>query len=73
MALDAQGMLVRHTESPLVKDTVWLPNNGYVVLRFVADNPGWFTKFKLLSCDMTLHLICYNLNLTCRKNNHAII
>lgn len=28
---------------PLVRDTIVVPNHGYVVLRFIADNPGvWF-------------------------------
>lgn len=30
-------------EFPMIRDTVTVPNHGYVVLRFVADNPGvWF-------------------------------
>jgi iron transport multicopper oxidase len=30
-------------EFPMVRDTVEVPSKGYVVLRFIADNPGvWF-------------------------------
>ena len=25
---------------PIYKDTVAVPSNGFVVIRFVADNPG---------------------------------
>ena len=28
------------TETPVVKDTVIIPAGGYVIVRFLADNPG---------------------------------
>jgi iron transport multicopper oxidase len=38
---------------PLKRDGVFVPANGYVVIRFRADNPGvWF-----FHCHIDLHLI----------------
>lgn len=37
---DRKGLLHRQFGKPPLKDTVAVPNNGYVVLRFRADNPG---------------------------------
>ncbi|KAF8943046.1 hypothetical protein BGZ47_005845 [Haplosporangium gracile] len=34
------GQSALHTENPLRRDTVTIPPYGYVVLRFVSDNPG---------------------------------
>lgn len=38
--LDRRGLLNRQYNLPPTKDTIAVPNNGYVVLRFRADNPG---------------------------------
>lgn len=38
--LDRRGLLHRQYDLPPQKDTIAVPNNGYVVLRFRADNPG---------------------------------
>lgn len=38
--LDRRGLLHRQFNLPPTKDTIAVPNNGYVVLRFRADNPG---------------------------------
>lgn len=38
--LDRRGLLDRHFNLPPAKDTIAVPNNGYVVFRFRADNPG---------------------------------
>ena len=38
--------------SPPIKDTVWLPSRGYVVLRFRANNPGYW----LMHCHMNHHI-----------------
>lgn len=38
--LDRRGLLHRQYNLPPIKDTIAVPNNGYVVLRFRADNPG---------------------------------
>lgn len=41
--LDGRGALVpRNLVSPVLKDTVTVPANGVAVLRFVADNPGYW-------------------------------
>lgn len=38
--LDRKGLLHRQYKDPPLKDTLAVPNNGYVVLRLKADNPG---------------------------------
>lgn len=43
--LDRRGLLHRQYNLPPTKDTIAVPNNGYVVLRFRADNPGTESAF----------------------------
>uniref|UniRef100_A0ABM0LYS5 Laccase-23-like n=1 Tax=Saccoglossus kowalevskii TaxID=10224 RepID=A0ABM0LYS5_SACKO len=38
---------------PPVKDTVIVPHGGYVVIRFTADNPGWW----IMHCHVEHHLL----------------
>ena len=38
-------------KSLVVKDTVIVPFGGYTVIRFLADNPGWW----LLHCHIEIH------------------
>ena len=40
--LDRKGLLHRKFDSPPNKDTLAVPNNGYTVIRFRADNPGYW-------------------------------
>lgn len=47
--LDRRGLLNREFNLPPGKDTIAVPNNGYVVFRFRADNPGESIDF-LKSC-----------------------
>ena len=42
LELDRRGLLQRHFQTPPLKDTIPVPNNGYTILRFRADNPGIF-------------------------------
>lgn len=42
--LDRRGLLHRQFNLPPYKDTIAVPNNGYVVFRFRADNPGKLQK-----------------------------
>ncbi|KAH8275900.1 hypothetical protein KR026_000389 [Drosophila bipectinata] len=51
--LDQRGMLKRQYLKPGLKDTVAVPNNGYAVLRFRADNPG----FWLFHCHFQYHIV----------------
>ncbi|XP_034840580.1 uncharacterized protein stw [Maniola hyperantus] len=56
LELDRRGLLERHLKQgdlPPAKDTIAVPNNGYVVLRFVADNPG----FWLFHCHFLFHIV----------------
>ena len=38
--LDKRGFFKREFNLPPSRDTIAVPNNGYVILRFRADNPG---------------------------------
>lgn len=49
--LDDEGKLKRNFSRPMIKDTISLPLQGYVILRFIADNPG----FWMLHCHMESH------------------
>nr|CAH7756546.1 unnamed protein product [Callosobruchus chinensis] len=52
MRLDRQGRLKRNFNNPPAKDSVVVPNHGYAVLRFRADNPGpW-----LFHCHFEVHI-----------------
>ncbi|XP_038215387.1 laccase isoform X3 [Zerene cesonia] len=54
--LDRRGLLERHLKQgdlPPAKDTIAVPNNGYVILRFRAHNPG----FWLLHCHFLFHIV----------------
>jgi len=45
------GKIPRNFESPVLKDTVMVPDSGYTLVRFEALNPGfWF-----LHCHMSWH------------------
>lgn len=48
--LDRRGLLHREFSLPPFKDTIAVPNNGYVVIRFRADNPGniYYKFFQLV-------------------------
>ncbi|PVD18894.1 hypothetical protein C0Q70_21452 [Pomacea canaliculata] len=49
--LDSKGLIARKLHLAPFKDTVALPNGGFVVIRFVADNPGiWF-----MHCHLEFH------------------
>ena len=37
---DRDGLIKRNLMDPPIKDTVTVPDGGYTVLRFKADNPG---------------------------------
>lgn len=50
--LDRRGLLHRQYNLPPVKDTIAVPNNGYVVLRFRADNPGKYRSIVKWRCGM---------------------
>ncbi|KAK4875378.1 hypothetical protein RN001_011800 [Aquatica leii] len=53
IALDKENKLKRNAKRPTGKDTIAIPNNGYVCLRFIADNPG----FWLFHCHFLHHLV----------------
>nr|CAH7741636.1 unnamed protein product [Callosobruchus chinensis] len=51
--LDRKGLLHRQFKLPPLKDTIAVPNNGYVIFRFRADNPG----FWLFHCHFLFHIV----------------
>ncbi|KAG7307502.1 hypothetical protein JYU34_007701 [Plutella xylostella] len=51
--LDRKGLLNRQYNLPPHKDTIAVPNNGYVVIRLKADNPGYW----LFHCHFIFHIV----------------
>ncbi|XP_041353555.1 L-ascorbate oxidase-like [Gigantopelta aegis] len=51
--LDREGLIRRRLSRAVIKDTVAVPDGGYVVIRFVADNPGMW----LFHCHIAFHLV----------------
>ena len=37
-----KGNITRHLENPVLKDSVQVQGDGYTIIRFLADNPGWW-------------------------------
>lgn len=86
--LDRRGLLHRQYNLPPLKDTIAVPNNGYVVLRFRADNPGKFIFFllemrktmsevihKVVVTASILYNLTFNLFRTCTvsKPEHCVV
>lgn len=38
--MDNKGLLMRNLKEAPIKDTVTVPDGGYTIIRFIADNPG---------------------------------
>ncbi|KAI8423722.1 hypothetical protein MSG28_012753 [Choristoneura fumiferana] len=51
-AFDEAGLLKRNLKNAPIKDTVTVPDGGYTVLRFKADNPGYW----LFHCHIEFHV-----------------
>ncbi|XP_066583904.1 uncharacterized protein [Prorops nasuta] len=49
--LDAKGMIKRKLNRAPLKDTVTVPDGGYTIIRFHADNPGYW----LFHCHIEFH------------------
>ncbi|XP_076641104.1 uncharacterized protein LOC143352475 [Halictus rubicundus] len=49
--LDANNQIERNLIDPPKKDTIAVPNNGFAIIRFQADNPG----FWMLHCHFIYH------------------
>ncbi|XP_067670637.1 uncharacterized protein [Haliotis asinina] len=50
--MDEAGLIERNLETPIAKDTVTVADGGYTIIRFHADNPG----FWLLHCHIDFHV-----------------
>lgn len=55
--LDRKGLLKRQYNLPPFKDTIAVPNNGYVVLRLKADNPGAYSLLLFLNLIRNIVLV----------------
>ncbi|XP_059056219.1 uncharacterized protein LOC131850085 [Achroia grisella] len=51
-AFDEAGLLKRNLKNAPIKDTVTVPDGGYTVIRFKADNPGYW----LFHCHIEFHV-----------------
>ena len=51
MDLNESGKVTRNLLDPPLKDTVSVPDGGFTLIRFHADNPGYW----LLHCHMSWH------------------
>ncbi|CAG9860191.1 unnamed protein product [Phyllotreta striolata] len=49
---DEQGLIYRNLYNAPLKDTVSVPDGGYTIVRFVANNPGYW----VLHCHIEIHL-----------------
>lgn len=49
--MDRLGQLKRNFNRPPLKDTVTVPDGGYTIIRFKADNPGYW----LMHCHIEFH------------------
>lgn len=49
---DRKGLLKRNLKNAPIKDTVTVPDGGYTVIRFKADNPGYW----LFHCHLEFHV-----------------
>ncbi len=49
--MDKSGRIRRNLIDPPRKDTASVPDGGFTVLRFLADNPGYW----LFHCHMSWH------------------
>ncbi|XP_015115407.1 laccase-5 [Diachasma alloeum] len=60
--LDRAGLLKRNFDRPPVKDTLTTAANGYTIVRFSADNPGYwlyhchFQSHQLVGMELTFHV-----------------
>lgn len=55
-ALDAAGRIHRRLKNAPIKDTVTVPDGGYTIIRFLANNPGYW----LLHCHIGKLLINFD-------------
>ncbi|XP_033324267.2 uncharacterized protein LOC117219317 [Megalopta genalis] len=49
--LDEQGLIRRNLDRAPLKDTVTVPDGGYTIIRFYANNPGYW----LFHCHIEFH------------------
>ena len=46
------GNITRKLDKAVKKDTVIVPDGGYTIIRFLADNPGWW----FFHCHLEFHV-----------------
>ncbi|KAJ8030199.1 L-ascorbate oxidase [Holothuria leucospilota] len=52
IAMDLAGNITRNLQSAPLKDTVIVPDAGYTIIRFEANNPGWW----FFHCHLEFHV-----------------
>lgn len=57
IAMDKAGNITRNLQSAPLKDTIIIPDGGYAILRFEADNPGWW----FFHCHLEFHVEVRNI------------
>ena len=70
--MDARGEIERKLSRAPFKDTIPLPNGGYVIIRFVADNPGEHSR--IVACDCLPYFFsfdCFSVSLLQKKKKHT--
>lgn len=58
--LERQGLIARKLKRAPLKDTVTVPDGGYTIVRFHADNPGGILILSMLIIIMQTDI--FNLN-----------
>ena len=51
IAMDNRKEIKRNLVNPPIKDSVVVPDGGFTIIRFLADNPGYW----LVHCHMSWH------------------
>ena len=49
--MDNRKEIKRNLVNPPIKDSVVVPDGGFTIIRFLADNPGYW----LVHCHMSWH------------------
>lgn len=49
--------------NPPLKDTINVPANGYVIIRFIADNPGIFYSNLYIILNLTINTVFWNISI----------
>ena len=77
--LNEAGNITRNLDNPPLKDTVSVPDAGFSLIRFVANNPGFWmihsttTWFHYMGMEIVLQVRSTYVILTSTKNQCYIV